>query len=114
MVFTIHEQQAVLPHYFYYPIAPNKMSALPLTRERAREHLGIQNAEQTIAILIGADTKTVKIGEAAQWATVLQQVRKQYPTARLLLTTSRRTPITFEKNYSSLLSSTAFFSLMTS
>ena len=63
------------------------MSALPLTRERAREHLGIQNAEQTIAILIGADTKTVKIGEAAQWATVLQQVRKQYPTARLLLTT---------------------------
>ena len=61
MVFTIHEQQAVLPHYFYYPIAPNKMSALPLTRERAREHLGIQNAEQTIAILIGADTKTVKL-----------------------------------------------------
>ena len=36
VVFTIHEQQAVLPHYFYYPIAPNKMSALPLTRERAR------------------------------------------------------------------------------
>ena len=61
VVFTIHEQQAVLPHYFYYPIAPNKMSALPLTRERAREHLGIQNAEQTIAILIGADTKTVKL-----------------------------------------------------
>lgn len=102
VVFTIHEQQAVLPHYFYYPIAPNKMSALPLTRERAREHLGIQNAEQTIAILIGADTKTVKIGEAAQWATVLQQVRKQYPTARLLLTTSRRTPITFEKELQQL------------
>lgn len=97
VVFTIHEQQAVLPHYFYYPIAPNKMSALPLTREQAREHLGIQNAEQTIAILIGADTKTVKIGEAAQWAAVLQQIRKQYPTTRLLLTTSRRTPITFEK-----------------
>ncbi|MBV6601957.1 mitochondrial fission ELM1 family protein, partial [Acinetobacter baumannii] len=61
-----------------------------------------QNAEQTIAILIGADTKTVKIGEAAQWATVLQQVRKQYPTARLLLTTSRRTPITFEKELQQL------------
>ncbi|MGQ0516441.1 ELM1/GtrOC1 family putative glycosyltransferase, partial [Bacillus sp. D-CC] len=28
---------------------------------------------------------------------VLQQIRKQYPTTRLLLTTSRRTPITFEK-----------------
>ena len=102
VVFTIHEQQAVLPHYFYYPIAPNKMSALPLTREQAREHLGIQNAEQTITILIGADTKTVKIGKAAQWATVLQQVRKQYPTARLLLTTSRRTSVTFEKELQKL------------
>ncbi|HAI55838.1 MAG TPA: hypothetical protein DCM16_14360, partial [Acinetobacter nosocomialis] len=102
VVFTIHEQQAVLPHYFYYPIAPNKMSALPLTREQALEHLGIQNAEQTITILIGADTKTVKIGEAAQWANVLQQVRKQYPTARLLLTTSRRTSVTFEKELQKL------------
>ena len=40
------------------------MSALPLTREQAREHLSIQNAEQTIAVLIGADTKTVKL---ARW-----------------------------------------------
>ncbi len=114
VVFTILEQQAVLPHYFYYPIAPNKMSALPLTHEQALEHLGIQNAEQTITILIGADTKTVKIGEAAQWANVLQQVRKQYPTARLLLTTSRRTSVTFEKNCRNLPSSMAFFSPMTS
>ncbi|EHU3427217.1 ELM1/GtrOC1 family putative glycosyltransferase [Acinetobacter baumannii] len=102
VVFTILEQQAVLPHYFYYPIAPNKMSALPLTHEQALEHLGIQNVEQTITILIGADTKTVKIGEAAQWANVLQQVRKQYPTARLLLTTSRRTSVTFEKELQKL------------
>ncbi|MEB3795552.1 MULTISPECIES: ELM1/GtrOC1 family putative glycosyltransferase [Acinetobacter] len=102
VVFTIHEQQALSPHYFYYPIAPNKMSALPLTREQARENLGIQNAEQAIAILIGADTKTVKIGEAAQWATVLQQIRKQYPTARLLVTTSRRTSVNFENELQEL------------
>lgn len=102
VVFTIHEQQAVLPHYFYYPIAPNKMSALPLTREQARENLGIQHAEQMIAVLIGADTKTVKIGEVVQWVTVLHQIRQQYPTARLLLTTSRRTSVTFEKELQKL------------
>lgn len=102
VIFTIDEQQAFLPHYFYYPIAPNKMSALSLTREQARDHLGISSSEQTITILIGADTKTVKIGEAAQWAIVLQQIRQQYPTARLLLTTSRRTSVTFEKELQEL------------
>ncbi|MEI1703697.1 ELM1/GtrOC1 family putative glycosyltransferase [Acinetobacter baumannii] len=111
VVFTTHEQQAVLPHYFYYPIAPNKMSALPLTREQAREHLSIQNAEQTIAVLIGADTKTVKIGEVAQWVTVLQRIRQQYPTARLLLTTSRRTSVTFEKELQKLAEQYGIFQL---
>lgn len=102
VVFTIHDQQATLPHYFYYPVAPNKMCALPLTRDQAREHLGIHSAELVIAVLIGANTKTVKIGDAVQWTTVLQQIRLQYPTARLLVTTSRRTSVNFEKELQEL------------
>ncbi|MEI2558305.1 ELM1/GtrOC1 family putative glycosyltransferase [Acinetobacter pittii] len=97
VVFTIHEHQAGLANYLYYPIAPNKMSALPLTREQAREHLYINDNEQVITVLIGANTKTVHIGNATQWAKILTEIRLQYPMARLLLTTSRRTSVEFEK-----------------
>ena len=95
-VFTIHPLQENLDHYLYYPIAPNKMCALPLTKEQARINLGISYLDQVITILIGADTKTVSIGTVEEWGAVLQKVRSEYPEARLLLTTSRRTSIEFE------------------
>lgn len=96
VVFTIHPLQENLDHYLYYPIAPNKMCALPLTKEQARINLGISYLDQVITILIGADTKTVSIGTVEEWGAVLQKVRSEYPEARLLLTTSRRTSIEFE------------------
>jgi mitochondrial fission protein ELM1 len=97
VVFTIHPQQQNLAHYLYYPIAPNKMSALQLTKQQARMNLGIQASEQVITVLIGADTKTVGIGLVEEWGAILQKIRTEYPKAKFLLTTSRRTPITFEQ-----------------
>ncbi|MHA3057166.1 ELM1/GtrOC1 family putative glycosyltransferase [Acinetobacter sp. ANC 4641] len=97
VVFTIHASQAHLEHYLYYPIAPNKMSGLTLSVQQAREHLKLQLSDQVISILIGADTKTVGIGSAEQWAAMLRKIREEYPQARMLLTTSRRTPIEFEQ-----------------
>lgn len=97
VVFTIHAAQAALEHYLYYPIAPNKMCALPLTQLQARSNLGLNSSDQVIAVLIGADTKTVGIGSAHAWGTTLHKIRSEYPDARLLVTTSRRTPIEFEQ-----------------
>lgn len=97
VVFTIHPQQENLDHYLYYPIAPNKMSALPLTKDQARLNLGLQASEPVITVLIGADTKTVGIGSVEEWGALLQKIRTENPQARLLLTTSRRTPTAFEQ-----------------
>lgn len=97
VVFTIHAEQENLAHYLYYPIAPNKMCALALTQEQARTNLGIASSELVITVLIGADTKTVSIGSAAVWGAILKKIREEYPDARMLLTTSRRTPVIFEQ-----------------
>lgn len=97
VVFTIHPSQARLEHYLYYPIAPNKMSGLTLSKQQAREHLNLKLSDQVISILIGADTKTVTIGSVNQWGAMLRQIREAYPQARILLTTSRRTSVAFEQ-----------------
>lgn len=97
VVFTIHASQENLEHYLYYPIAPNKMSGLALSKPQARKHLNLKSSDQVISVLIGADTKTVKIGSAKQWGKILLGIREQYPQAQILLTTSRRTPVSFEQ-----------------
>lgn len=111
-VLTIHPEQKKLTHYVYYPIAPNKMTANPLTQAVAREHLGVLKSDTAICILIGADTKTVKIGSASKWAKILLTVRKQYPAARILLTTSRRTPKAFEEELKEFISQHQLFSAL--
>lgn len=103
VVFTIHKEQKQFPHYVYYPIAPNKMTALPLTQTQSRQHLGIEENEQVITVLLGADTKTVKIGSVEKWGQALLEIRAQYPQARILLSSSRRTPIVFEKSLEQVL-----------
>ena len=97
VIFTIHAAQAALEHYLYYPIAPNKMSALALTKAQARSHLGLDDADQVITVLIGADTKTVGIGSATSWGVMLSKIREDYPHAKILCSTSRRTPVVFEQ-----------------
>ena len=97
VIFTIHAAQAALEHYLYYPIAPNKMSALALTKAQARSHLDLDNADQVITVLIGADTKTVGIGSATRWGVMLSKIREDYPHAKILCSTSRRTPVVFEQ-----------------
>lgn len=97
VVFTIQPEQENLASYLYYPIAPNKMCALPLTQAQARLNLGLEASDQVITVLIGADTKTVGIGSAEEWGAILQNIRIEYPEACILLTTSRRTPLEFEQ-----------------
>ena len=97
VVFTIHASQENLAHYLYYPIAPNKMCALSLTKMQAKTNLGLPHLDQVITVLIGADTKTVGIGSVDEWGAILQKVRSEFPEAHLLLTTSRRTSIEFEQ-----------------
>ena len=97
-VFTIHVEQKDLAHYVYYPIAPNKMTASGFNQEQARKNLGILDQAFVITVLIGADTKTVKIGSSQKWAKALSQIRQNYPTAQLLLSSSRRSSIEFEKD----------------
>lgn len=97
VIFTIHATQAELDRYLYYPIAPNKMSALNLTKAQARSHLGLDDADQVITVLIGADTKTVGIGSATRWGVMLSKIREDYPDAKILCSTSRRTPVIFEQ-----------------
>jgi mitochondrial fission protein ELM1 len=97
VVFTIHQQQDH-PPYLYYPIAPNKMTANRLTQSQAREHLGIQQAQQVISILIGASTKHVGIGTTEHWSMIIQKIKKQLPQAQLLITTSRRSSLQFEES----------------
>ncbi|WP_151777269.1 ELM1/GtrOC1 family putative glycosyltransferase [Acinetobacter brisouii] len=97
VVFTIHASQENLERYLYYPIAPNKMSALALTKAQARSHLGLDDADQVITVLIGADTKTVGIGSATSWGVMLSKIREDYPHAKILCSTSRRTPVVFEQ-----------------
>lgn len=99
-VFTIHVEQKDLAHYVYYPIAPNKMTASLLTQDQARKNLGILYTEFVITILIGADTKNVKIGSAQKWAAALLMIRQQYPAARILLSSSRRSSVEFEQQLS--------------
>lgn len=97
VIFTIHAAQAALDHYLYYPIAPNKMSGLELSQAQARSHLGLDNVDQVITVLIGADTKTVSIGSATRWGVMLSKIRQDYPYAKILCSTSRRTPVVFEQ-----------------
>ena len=111
-VLTIHAEQKEVTPYVYYPIAPNKMTANPLTQAQAREHLGILKSEITIGILIGADTKTIKIGSASTWGKILLSIRNQYPDARLVLTTSRRTSIAFEKELEEFINQHQLFSAL--
>lgn len=97
LVFTIHESQKDLPAYLYYPIAPNKMTASELTQCQAREKLNIANDAQVIAILLGADTKSVKIGSVEHWVNALAHIRQKFPTATLLVSSSRRCSVHFEE-----------------
>lgn len=98
-VFTINSELENQPNFFYYPISPNKMVF------KANEFQSLDSENMKILVLIGADTKDVKIGTAKNWFKLVENLKKQYPCSQIMLTTSRRTRIEFEKELFELLMS---------
>lgn len=98
-VFTIDEKYKNQKPFIYYPIAPNKMLTFELdkTVQQAKKNLNLID-QKVLSILIGADTKTSKIGTSSEWIDWIQLFAQTYPDWKILLSTSRRTPIIFEQD----------------
>ena len=105
MVFTIDESKKNISPYIYYPIAPNKLISFNLNQdiENARKVLNLNSNLHCWTILIGADTADVKIGCVEHWVEMLKKISTNYPSDRIIVVTSRRTPKTFEQGLKSLI-----------
>ncbi len=98
-VFTIDEKYENQKPFIYYPIAPNKQLTFQLEHrvQQAKENLNL-TGQKVLSILIGADTKTSKIGTSSEWSDWIQQLAQAYPDWKILLSTSRRTTKAFEQD----------------
>ena len=94
VVFTINAAKARLPHYLYYPISPNKMTACDLYADDLKKHWQL---DQVIAVCIGADIDGIDIGSASLWREYIHALKSNFPQHQILITTSRRTPQDFEQ-----------------
>ena len=94
VVFTIDAAKAQAPHYLYYPISPNKMTACPLQSDKLKQAWQL---EQVISICIGADINGVEIGSASLWADYIRALKHRFSQHQLLITTSRRSTPDFEQ-----------------
>lgn len=96
-VFTIDEKYENQKPFIYYPIAPNKQLTFQLEHrvQQAKENLNL-TGQKVLSILIGADTKTSKIGTSSEWSDWIRQLAQAYPDWKILLSTSRRTEKAFE------------------
>lgn len=97
-VFTVNSKLNNHESFLYYPISPNKM-----VFSASVEHNYDSKINKKILILIGADTKDVKIGTAENWFNLIKSIKTQYPLSEVILTTSRRTCREFEKELLALL-----------
>ncbi|NNH00125.1 ELM1/GtrOC1 family putative glycosyltransferase [Acinetobacter sp. ANC 5414] len=98
VIFTVNSELKDNFRYVYYPISPNKMVFSNL---KSNDQEDCKNTK--ILILIGADTKDVKIGDAKSWFKLVKNIKTQYPYSEVILTTSRRTSVQFEKELMDLL-----------
>ena len=71
--------------------------------ENARKVLNLNSNLHCWTILIGADTADVKIGCVEHWVEMLKKISTNYPSDRIIVATSRRTPKTFEQGLKSLI-----------
>ncbi|WP_446892666.1 ELM1/GtrOC1 family putative glycosyltransferase [Acinetobacter sp. NS4_7] len=96
-VFTIDEKLKNQKPFIYYPIAPNKQLTFELEKavEQAKQNLDLTE-QKVLSILIGADTKTSKIGTSSEWIEWIESLAPHYPDWKILISTSRRSPEAFE------------------
>lgn len=99
VVFTIDQAKENQKPYVFYPIAPNKMITFDLeqSKKSARNNLLVSDDQCCITILIGADTKEVKIGLSDEWVDFISNLSITYPNYIFYISTSRRTLEDFEK-----------------
>ena len=98
-VFTIDDKYKNQKPFIYYPIAPNKQLTFQLEHrvQQAKQNLDCME-QKALIILIGADTKTSKIGTSSEWIEWIKYLALNYPDWKILISTSRRTPEAFEKD----------------
>ena len=98
-VFTIDDKYKNQKPFIYYPIAPNKQLTFQLEHrvQQAKQNLDCME-QKALIILIGADTKTSKIGTSYEWIEWIKYLARNYPDWKILISTSRRTPEDFEKD----------------
>lgn len=98
-VFTIDDKYKNQKPFIYYPIAPNKQLTFQLEHrvQQAKQNLDCME-QKVLIILIGADTKTSKIGTSYEWIEWIKYLARNYPDWKILISTSRRTPEDFEKD----------------
>jgi len=109
VVFSIQPQESEAP-YLYYPISPSKLvqDLDGKLKNQARQSLNIPQNKTVLTVLIGADTKQVEIGGAEDFINYIQLVKEKLVADTVLISTSRRTDITFEEKMKDLYSITAF------
>ena len=98
-VFTIDDKYKNQKPFIYYPIAPNKQLTFQLEHrvQQAKQNLDCMQ-QKALIILIGADTKTSKIGTSSEWIEWIKYLALNYADWKILISTSRRTPEDFEKD----------------
>ncbi len=98
-VFTIDDKYKNQKPFIYYPIAPNKQLTFQLEHrvQQAKQNLDCMQ-QKALIILIGADTKTSKIGTSSEWIEWIKYLALNYADWKILISTSRRTPEAFEKD----------------
>lgn len=94
VVFSIDAAKANMPHYLYYPISPNKMTARQFDIEQLKQKWQVN---RVISLCIGANIDGIDIGSAALWGEYIGALKQYFPQHQLLITTSRRTPQAFEQ-----------------
>lgn len=109
VVFSIQPQQCEAP-YLYYPISPSKLvqDIDGKLKFQARQSLNIPQDKMVLTVLIGADTKHVEIGSAEQFADYIKLAKNKLAADAVLISTSRRTDLSFEEKMQCLYAASQF------
>jgi mitochondrial fission protein ELM1 len=100
VVFTIDAAKAHVPHYLYYPLSPNKMTARDFDIAQLKQTWQV---DRIITVCIGANIDGLNIGSAKVWGEYIQALKQNFPQHQLYISTSRRTPQHFEQQLKMIL-----------
>lgn len=103
VVFSIQPRDCKAP-YLYYSISPSKLiqDIDGKLKYQARQSLNISQDKIVLTVLIGADTKHVEIGGAEEFIDYIQFVKNRLAADVTLISTSRRTALSFEEKMQNL------------